>query len=74
MIPTAWRPLCSAARACASANARPFAVGNEPSTTVQPLLPAGHSVSAGGGAVVCLGGVGCVPVEVVGAVNVGVVR
>src|SRR5439155_863797 len=73
-MPTSWRPLCSAARACASANERPFADGSDSSTTVQPVLPAGHDFRAAAGVVVVFGGAGCVPVPVdgtVGGVTVG---
>src|SRR5919202_6295131 len=45
-MPTSVTPLCCAARACARANARPFAAGSDCRTTVHPLSPVGHGFSA----------------------------
>jgi hypothetical protein len=84
MMPTASMPPCSAARACASAKSRPFVVGSDAKTTVQPLRPVGHCLSVGGGRFLRLGAgvswgpvpVGVLPVETVvlsgGAPNVEV--
>src|SRR5262249_4968067 len=58
MTPTWGSPAREAARARATARARPELVGMDSTTTVNPLWPAGQDVSAPGAGDVVLGGGG----------------